>query len=597
MASIIRVLLFLFPLVVGWLAVRFTKGAYFQPDGWAGFGLWIGQAIVVSSAAAMLATRLGNRLAPVSALFRLTLIFPDHAPSRFGLALRSGTVRQMTDGVALSSTSVQAAAEQAVAMVSALGRHERLTRGHTERVRAHAELIGQEMGLSETELQRLRWGVLLHDVGKLTVPPEILNKTERLTEEEWQCLRAHPAAGARMIAPLRPWLDDWADAAGQHHERWDGKGYPDGLAGTQISLAGRITAVADAYDVITSNRSYKTALSADAARNELARCSGAQFDPAVVRAALRIGLREPRRLGLIGWLAELPAAGRIASSAGSAGSAAVASVVAVVASVGAVQVEPPAPDALAAIAVVDVEETAALPPPSSTTLPVPSTAVPRADVVAVPTTSTTTTLAPTTTTVPPSTSSSTTVVPVTTTTAAPTTTSTTTAAPTTTTTTTTTTTVPLGGFELLAAADLPSDLENGTLESDTLIRVFAETPMTTLTADLTVRSHVDGEPIDLSNPPTTVLPSGSSICTWFVHSDVSVGTTLTGAFDFGEAILGFSLSQTDVNSTSAFERAGIDYEPTGLEVSDSLTATGTVVEVTFQLIESGRDQIRVFTAC
>jgi hypothetical protein len=129
-----------------------------------------------------------------------------------------------------------------------------------------------------------------------------------------------------MLEPLAGWLGEWRLAAGQHHERWDGKGYPAGLQGTEISLAGRIVAVADAYDVITSTRSYKKAMSPEAARREMVRCAGTQFDPDVVRALLQVSLsRDRAAAGALGGLAELhglstlpQAAAQVASSASTA---------------------------------------------------------------------------------------------------------------------------------------------------------------------------------------------------------------------------------------------------------------------------------------
>ena len=121
----------------------------------------------------------------------------------------------------------------------------------------------------------------------------------------------------RLLEPLRPWLGEWADAASQHHERWDGKGYPFGLAGEQISLSGRIVAVADAFDVMTSVRSYKKAMTPEAARAELLRCAGTQFDANVVRAFLNISVGKLRLvMGPLSWLAQAPALGNVPIGAG-----------------------------------------------------------------------------------------------------------------------------------------------------------------------------------------------------------------------------------------------------------------------------------------
>ncbi len=305
-------LVFLLPVIGAWIAVRVLAPLFFQPLGWIGLVIWGLQAVLAGAIAATVVDRFTRRALPLATLMGMTLTFPDQAPSRFSVAMRTGTVRQMKKRLEELaehglSDDVQKASEQAIELVTLLGRHERLTRGHTERVRAYADVIAGEMKLAEQDRQMLSWGVLLHDIGKLSVPPEILNKNGRPTEEEWAILQTHPAEGARILAPLSGWLGDWALAASEHHERWDGGGYPNGLSGRDISMAGRITAVADAYDVITSRRSYKAPMSIESARQELVRCSKTQFDPAVVRAMLGASIDERTRVGrLLGWIPEIP---------------------------------------------------------------------------------------------------------------------------------------------------------------------------------------------------------------------------------------------------------------------------------------------------
>ena len=162
-----------------------------------------------------------------------------------------------------------------------------MTRGRgviRERVRAYSEMLAEEMGVSEEDRAKLRWASLLHDIGKLKVSPDILNKPGKLDDDEWVEIKNHPTYGAEICGPLIDWLGPWSSAIVEHHERFDGFGYPAGFAGLEIALGGRVVAVADAYDVMTTARSYKKPMPAGAAREELARHAGAQFDPDVVRA-------------------------------------------------------------------------------------------------------------------------------------------------------------------------------------------------------------------------------------------------------------------------------------------------------------------------
>ena len=187
-------------------------------------------------------------------------------------------------------------------MAASLSAHDRKTRGHTERVRALTDFIADELQLPDADRDRLRWSALLHDIGKLAVHADILNKEGPLTDEEWELIRRHPLEGAALTAPLSDWLGEWALTIVEHHERYDGKGYPFGLSGEHISLGGRIVAVADTYDVMTTTRSYKRASSPESARQELVRCAGTQFDPVIVRAFLGVPVRRLRGLVPLSWL-------------------------------------------------------------------------------------------------------------------------------------------------------------------------------------------------------------------------------------------------------------------------------------------------------
>ena len=152
------------------------------------------------------------------------------------------------------------------------------TQGHCERVADLSTALAAKAGFDETSLFWFRIGALLHDVGKLIVPAEVLNKPGKLTDEEWALVRKHPEAGEQMLADVQfPW--DVAPMVRSHHERWDGKGYPDGLAGEDIPLTARILCVADVYDALTTERSYKRAFSQLEAIEIMRREIGKQFDP------------------------------------------------------------------------------------------------------------------------------------------------------------------------------------------------------------------------------------------------------------------------------------------------------------------------------
>jgi hypothetical protein len=265
--------------------------------------------------------RLARRLLPLAALLRLSLVFPDRTPSRFRIALRSGTAGQLRRQVAQVrehgvGDDVNAAAETVLVLAAALNAHDPLTRGHSERVRAFTEVLAGELRLPAADVDRLRWSALLHDCGKLMVHTDVLNKKGPLTEAEWEEVRLHPEAGAKLTIPLRGWLGPWGAAIEEHHERWDGAGYPNGLAGDELSFGARIVAVADAYEVMTAPRAYKAALSADAARAELTREAGAQFDPVVVRAFVGLSLGRAGWLaGSLGWVAGLAVVRRLSTVA------------------------------------------------------------------------------------------------------------------------------------------------------------------------------------------------------------------------------------------------------------------------------------------
>jgi PAS domain S-box-containing protein/putative nucleotidyltransferase with HDIG domain len=157
------------------------------------------------------------------------------------------------------------------------------TAGHALRVTDLTEALGRRLGLSVESLRSLRWGALLHDIGKIGVPDRILNKQGPLDDEEWTVMRGHPGVAKDLLEPIE-FLDEAIEVPAWHHERWDGSGYPDGLAGEEIPLSARIFAVVDVWDALISDRPYRKAWTRDAALAHLRDESGRLFDPAVVEA-------------------------------------------------------------------------------------------------------------------------------------------------------------------------------------------------------------------------------------------------------------------------------------------------------------------------
>jgi len=155
------------------------------------------------------------------------------------------------------------------------------THGHSLRVSQRAMRIAEALGLSPKEKDALELAALLHDIGKMRVPVKILNKKGPLTEEEYDVVKEHPITGFRILREITS-RDDVACYVRHHHERYDGNGYPDGLAGRDIPKMSRILAVADVYDAITSRRPYRNPRSASVAVSELRKCAGSQFDPEMV---------------------------------------------------------------------------------------------------------------------------------------------------------------------------------------------------------------------------------------------------------------------------------------------------------------------------
>jgi len=354
LARLLRVTAFMLPIVSS-VGVVYTATRFVAPpaDSFVRYLAWWAGLSAAATLVLLVVGRLSRRLLPLAALLRLSLVFPDGAPSRFRTALASSTVKslaeRLTEAKRDRNVTPKVAAQRLLALVALLDTHDSLTRGHSDRVRAYAQMIGSGLGLNDRDVELLNWSALLHDIGKLEVPREILAKDGRPSDSEWAVLRRHPEFGDALVQPLSPWLGEWCKAVSDHHERWDGTGYPNGTGGKEISLGGRIVAVADVYDVITSTRTYKQASSAAQGRKEIARCAGTQFDPEIVRAFLGISLRPHRFAGPLAWLGQATVLARfpIGSVAGSLSAAALA--VGVTASTGLVHTHHSAADSRARV--------------------------------------------------------------------------------------------------------------------------------------------------------------------------------------------------------------------------------------------------------
>lgn len=194
--------------------------------------------------------------------------------------------------VAVDNAAVYGRLEQTLwntirSLAEAVDAKDSYTRGHSDRVAECAEILARELDLDEETVESIRYAGYLHDTGKIGVPDAVLNKAGRLTSEEYEIIMNHPVLSHKIIEPV-DFLRDVKPLVRHHHERHDGTGYPDGLAGEEIPLGAKIIGIADAYEAMTSHRPYRQAMSDDAAIEELKRCSGTQFDPMLVSVFIEL---------------------------------------------------------------------------------------------------------------------------------------------------------------------------------------------------------------------------------------------------------------------------------------------------------------------
>lgn len=236
---------------------------------------------------------------------KLLAVLASRAASAIDNARLYTELRASNDSLTVANRSLEEIFQQTVAgFAQALEESDLYTRGHSERVAVYTEILARGLTLPDPEVRRIVQAGVMHDVGKIGVRYDMLNKPGKLTPEEVAVFRQHPEKGKRILEPV-PCLHGLIDGCWCHHEWFDGGGYPRGLSGQNIPLVGRVVAIADAYDAMTSDRAYRRALPHEVAVSEIERCAGTQFDPELAEAFVRLleawreGMRERGQGSLI----------------------------------------------------------------------------------------------------------------------------------------------------------------------------------------------------------------------------------------------------------------------------------------------------------
>jgi response regulator RpfG family c-di-GMP phosphodiesterase len=219
---------------------------------------------------------------------KMLAVLASRAASAIDNARLYGELRASNDSLTKANASLEEMFQQTVAgFAQALEESDLYTRGHSERVAVYSEILARGLTLPDAEIRRIVQAGVMHDVGKIGVRYDMLNKPGKLTPEEVAVFRQHPEKGKRILEPV-PCLHGLIDGCWCHHEWFDGGGYPRGLSGQNIPLVGRVVAIADAYDAMTSDRAYRRALSHEIAVSEIERCSGTQFDPELADSFIKL---------------------------------------------------------------------------------------------------------------------------------------------------------------------------------------------------------------------------------------------------------------------------------------------------------------------
>jgi response regulator RpfG family c-di-GMP phosphodiesterase len=219
---------------------------------------------------------------------KMLSVLASRAASAIVNAQLYGELRTSNESLRHANQSLEEMFQQTVAgFAQALEESDQYTRGHSERVAVYSEILARGLQLADSEVRRIVQAGVMHDVGKIGVRYDMLNKPGKLTPEEVAVFRQHPEKGKRILEPV-PCLHGLIDGCWCHHEWYDGGGYPRGLSGQRIPLVGRVVAIADAYDAMTSDRAYRRALTHEVAIGEIERCAGTQFDPELAEAFVKL---------------------------------------------------------------------------------------------------------------------------------------------------------------------------------------------------------------------------------------------------------------------------------------------------------------------
>ncbi|MCZ6745943.1 MAG: HD domain-containing protein [Acidobacteria bacterium] len=229
----------------------------------------------------------------IESLLRLCRLRADNEDLLVALRGRNVQLLEMLGSLRQAHTEIEQSYLQTIqALAKALDAKDAYTAGHSGRVSRFAYLLARRMGLSREKCEDVRDGALMHDIGKIGVPEAVLLKPGRMTEDEIKLMQRHPVIGAQILEPVEP-LRRYIPSVKYHHERWDGKGYPDGLKAEKIPVEARITLIADTFDAITSDRPYRSAKPLDLAIDQFSKFAGMQFDPECVRVFLEILKEDP----------------------------------------------------------------------------------------------------------------------------------------------------------------------------------------------------------------------------------------------------------------------------------------------------------------